>query len=89
MGRNRMFTDEQVKLIQDDPREYKLIAREYGVTVLTIGKVKRKEGAYADLPAIPDHPVLDASGIIQNPVEPPISEVVEGFVAFVPPVRHD
>jgi hypothetical protein len=89
MGRRRIFTDEQVQAIQDDPRHYKDIAREFGVTLLTIGKVKRKEGAYAELPRIPDNPVLDQHGIITNPILPDTFTPDESFIPFLPPIRHD
>lgn len=88
MGRNRMFTDDQVKAIQDDPRQYKDIAREYKTTVLTIGKIKRKEGAYRDLPHTLGTPVLNEHGITVN-VIPHEDEESEGFIPFVPPVRHE
>ncbi len=87
MGRNRMFTDDQVKAIQDDPRQYKEIAREYETTILTIGKIKRKEGAYRDLPHTLGTPILNEHGIIIN-VEPNPEEP-EVFIPFVPPIRHE
>ncbi len=86
MGRNRMFTDEQVAAIQADLRSYKQIAREYETTVLTVGKIKRKEGAYRDLPSTLGTPVLNEHGIIVNVIPP---EEPEGFIPFMPPIRHD
>ena len=92
MGRNRMFTDEQVLDIQLDLRQYKDIAREYETTILTIGKIKRKEGAYRILPHTLGTPILNEHGITIN-VVPLHSEDIaidgEVFVPFVPPIRHD
>lgn len=89
MGRNRMFTDEQVKAIQDDPRQYKDIAKEYNTTILTIGKIKRKEGAYRDLPHTLGTPILNEHGIIVNVLPELTPESNEQFIPFVPPIRHD
>jgi hypothetical protein len=86
MGRNRMFTDDQVKAIQDDSRQYKDIAKDYNTTILTIGKIKRKEGAYRDLPSTLGTPVLNAHGITINVIPPEEPEV---FIPFIPPVRHN
>ncbi len=89
MGRNRMFTDEQVKAIQDDLRPYKEIARNYETTVLTIGKIKRKEGAYRDLPHTLGTPILNEHGIIVNVISPTSDGDNDSFIPFIPPVRHD
>ncbi len=88
MGRRRIFTDEQIATIRDDPRQYKDIAKEYNTTILTIGKVKRREGAYRDLPHTLGTPILDANGITLNIIPNPEDEE-EMLVPFRPPVRHE
>jgi len=46
---SRRFSDEQVRAIRSDTRPRSVIAEEYGIHVMTVGEIKRRE-LFADVP---------------------------------------
>ena len=65
MGRNRSLTDDQIQEILSQPTvSGKTLATSYGVSYVTILKVRQGKGAYA--PVVPGSPVLDAHGVVQD-----------------------
>ncbi len=85
MGRRVALTPDQVEAIRASTKTLAELKVEYGVSTLTLGKVRRFQGAYKNSVLEFGTPVLDSHGIITNVI--PAEGEGDEELPFVPNVR--
>ncbi len=77
MGRKAMLDPGQVEAIRASTKTIAELATEYEVSTLTLGKVKRRQGAY----------IQEVKPLGERSVDPELQG--ELFLPFTPEVRHE